>query len=282
MSQYPEAVQPVTDPLCQASGCRATSATGEQLPPSAGPRPAVPGTALCTVHHGIFARALNELVGVWADLQTALYRSPKGPKNSGVQTSGVSDLSSSWNPYASEVMADITEWTSRTVNLVLAWHPVPPPELRVWIRKRTTRDPSTGKRTVREYEHKQIIEFVHSITAETETPVALATLQRHYARWLSGYPGEDALGPALLADALRLLQQARAAVQQDSVRRVGTSMGFLCLEQVDVPGLSLLACDAPMSILLDAYGKPGALVCSRHPRTHRVYPPVEWMGWDLG
>lgn len=281
MTQYPSWAGRPEHTHCEANGCHATvPGESSELPDGTVARTAVPGTGLCRTHHERFGRVVNDMVGLWSQLEGALYRRSSGATNQKVQTSGVTDLSASWNPHASEVMADVREWAAFLVRTVLRDCPPPPPDVRKWMRPVSVRDEHTGQRITQPsfYEHVQTIEHNHTITRMTPTPVALAALARHYGRWLSYYPGIVPLGPALLADALRLRAQAIAAVQADPVRRIAADLE--CAQQVADEQLELLRCGARMVVILDGNGLPGLMVCSEHPKTHHQYPQDEWMGWS--
>jgi len=200
----------------------------------------IPGTALCANHHNQFGRLLGDLVTLWGDLEASRTRKSSTPANDRVKSSTFFDVSSSWNPHAAEELHHIADWARFLVRTI-------------------TRDLDD-----------------RVLTEKTPVPVTLATIQRHYARWLSGYPGIAPLGLALLQDARDLRRTALAAIQQEPVRRVGYK-GVTCAATVDHDGFRELFCDAPLVVVLDHYGNPGVLVCSQHPKTHYQYPREEWM-----
>ncbi len=250
MNDYPSWIVSPTSELCVAQGCRQKDA--------AGPRVAAPGTDLCHWHHASFARTLGDLAHMWPDLEHALYRKKAGGKpNSRVHTSGVSDLSQSWNPHVTEVMAQIADWAGFLVRVVLSERPLPPTQVL---------DTDSGRTW---------LERAHGIRTDMSTHLQLATLARHHARWLSGYPF---LGPHLLADAYALRMDAIRAIDSDPVFRVGVKEA-VCGEVIDqVTNTITTICAATMVAILRADGRPSVIVCSAHPKTHRQYTLTEFMG----
>lgn len=263
MFDYPHWVTPSTSEYCAAPGCRRKPTDYEIVEAAVlrtaleeGPRWAVDGSDLCNWHHARFPRALNDLVGLWPDLERALYRKSSGQANTAVQTSGVSDLAQSWNPHVTEVMAEVRDWTAFLVRVVLAERPLPPAEI----------DFVAGGRT--------IIERSHGIRTDMTPPIQLATLARHHSRWLSGYPF---LGPYLLADADELRRKAMNAISAEPVRRVGLK-GLVCAQVVGemMPGIDM-TCASALVAILNEDNKPSLIVCAAHPHTHHQYTPAQFM-----
>jgi hypothetical protein len=264
MNDYPHWVVYEKPEHCVAPGCRHKLSPEERLKRSAlgldvteGPRFAVHDTDLCNWHHTQFPRVLTDLVEHWSLLEKALYRPSTGQANTAVQTSGVSDISQSWNPHVTEVMADVADWTGFLVRTVLRERPVPMPSIIEGAAGRT------------------YIEHSHGLSQRTPVKLQLAALARHHARWLSGYP---TLGPALLMDALSYRYQVLQALGADPVRRVGIK-GAVCGHVVDQLGDRDLTCPAPMVAILTPDDRPSLMVCSIHPKTHRQYTATEFMDW---
>lgn len=266
---------PSTATHCTVDGCRQQ---GDLAVPDAGPRIAVPGTDMCTVHHARFARILKQLALTARLLKVAAYsKRPADPDAPKVRTSGIADVSAAWNPAATEALSSIADWTRYLVRMVQTEAPLPPAEERVWIRNRTVRDPHSGLvvRGAGRYTHRQVVEHHHAIDESTDTVLALAALARYYARWLSGYPS---VGPDLLAEAVDHAQAAQRALNGPVVRRARVP-GASCRESVLLGPLEV-ECGAEMFVLVDM-DKPdseaaGRMLCSQHPESHHVYEPHEW------
>lgn len=235
MNEYPSFRSRSTAVSCQVPNCD---------------RPNVPDTDMCTLHHERFPRVLLDLANMWGDLETALYRRSSSQANTKVKSSSLVDLSSSWNPHATEVMSQLAEWTDFLVRIV--WNEHPPTFARMEF------------------------DFARIQGGALRTPVALAKLARHFGRWLSSYPGQPPLGPDLLRAAQALRADGLRAIQSEPVRRVGYK-GLMCSETIGGDEFQDLFCDSPMAVILDQNGNPGLLVCFRHPKTHYQYQHDEWM-----
>lgn len=270
MHQYPT-TPPSTAAFCFADGCLAPPSEPGAAPVA---RPAVRGTDLCLVHHTQFQRVLKSLAIAAGELASAAYRKRSGdPESARVRTSGVADVSAAWNPAATEALSVLADWSTYLVRTILKEAPLPAPEVKTWIRNRTVRDEHTGRiiRGAGRYVHKQVIEHHHAITLDTPTPLALATIAKHYAGWLSAYPE---VGPTLLAEAVDHARAAQRALNAPPVRR-GIVSGAACPETIAVDGLDLV-CGSAMFALIDDDDRVGALLCSRYPESHRRFEPAEW------
>jgi hypothetical protein len=231
---------------------------------------------LCVIHHTQFERTLHEL----ASLVTMLERDPlqrasgagDGPK---VQTSGFADLSSLWNPKASQALVDVAEWTSYLVRKVLQDSPLPKPKPRTVVRTVHSFD-RDGRRVDERRRMTLHLDHFHALTAETRTSLALAALSQHYARWLTSAPGPD-LGPGLLNDARMFARGAVSAMEISPIRRVMVR-NATCQQTIIDPLFGELTCSAPMVGILDSEARrPSELVCSTHPDTHVKYSADQWM-----
>lgn len=244
MNLYPPGVAPSTAVLCVAPGCAINPTKLQHGEPSR-PRDVVPGTDLCQWHHARFRRLLGDLTTLWSPLENALYRRPAGPKNTRVATSGHSDLAQSWNPAATEVLADIRDWAKLLLRLTIWKH---------------TLDPEAA---------------TSAAQLTDPTPLILASLQIHDARWLSSWPTQ---GPHLLERAEELRTEADRALTAPTVRRLRIRAA-ICGHHVDDFAGMPLTCPEPMVALLGDDDRPTRFVCSAHPNTHRQYTRDEFSQW---
>jgi hypothetical protein len=244
---------------CQAPGCRRTHNTPALAEAVPTPRDVIADSDLCSWHTRHFGRVLADLSGVWPVLEQSVYRKTGGgEENQRVQTSGIVDISQSWNPHVTEVMTELAEWTAYLVRTVLHYRLLPESSI------------------VDEDEHgRHVAVHARGLTTRTHTRDALAALALHDAVWLAGTP---TLGPSWLADAQDLRMAAVRAIDSDPVRRVGIS-GAVCGETVVDAGLGPVSCLSTMVAIIsaDVEGRPSVIVCAEHPKTHRSFTRAEWM-----
>ena len=267
-TEPPAGVEPTKEPrYCSAPGCRLNPNTpAGALAPV--PRYALEDTELCAWHHARFAHTLKTLAIRWPDLEHALYRRASGRASERVHTSGITDISSSWNPNVTEIMADIRDWTSAAVLLVLNWKPVPAPDIRT--------DEITDEEGNLTAINTTTSTYAHGITVDTTTRIALAALAEHHARWLSGLPE----GPDYLVHVEGLLAAADKAIKTPSVHRLELS-GATCQSPEVLEDGTIAICGAQMVFIERDVLTPGKLVCSAHPNTHRSWAPTDFMQWAL-
>jgi len=283
MNQYPQSVTPSTSTSCTAPGCRINPTAdaalvarmvGEDAPA----RHAVQGTDLCNWHQAQFPRILKDLVTLWPDLEAALYKRASSDSNERVQSSGVVDLSQSWNPAASEIMADITEWTAMLVRTVLAGFQLPEDAAETKQRNsiKTNED---GSAVVLGWTETRTTVHAHAaaLTKDAGTRLRLSILARHYARWLTSYPG---IGPDALASAHEHRYAAGKAIDSAPVRRVRLGSAT-CGHIVEDPELGPVSCMAPMVAVFPTKedARPSVMMCTVHPKTHPQFSKAEWMTW---
>lgn len=207
--------------------------------------PVVPGTDLCGGCHSRFPRLLADLVGYWAPLQEAHVKRPT--KNYAADRvsggGGVSDAGALWNPAARVAIVELVEWTRFVMRTI--------------IRERR-------------FYPSDILGFVDDTS--TPIPIALAQLARHHARWLTSYP---TLGPALLADTIRLRLLAMKALDQPPVRHI-TMTDMFCDEVVQETDYGKVVCGAALVgvIPTDAAWAietgPALILCSANPAHARI------------
>jgi hypothetical protein len=212
------------------------------------PRPTVPGTDLCGPCHQGFVRNLMTIVEMWGSLQAAILRSTSGGDASGVRaSSGPTDTTSSlWNPAATLVRRDITDWAGFLHRTIAA--------------ERGDLDWSSW-----EY-------------AEDEDPrTTLATVIRWHARWLSHHP---ALGFDVVDDAARFVFGVHRALQSTPVTRI-TLAGHRCQEVMRETSYGPILCEGQLvGVLREAADdRPSEILCSNNP-THRI-PASEWVLLDV-
>ncbi|MEP6477828.1 MAG: hypothetical protein ABJB03_00425 [Rhodoglobus sp.] len=279
-AEYPSWVGPSQNLFCVAAACRLNPNTDEgrravKLTGRADTaRFAVPGTDLCAWHHDHFKRVLTDLLTTYPDLERALYRRPSGESNSPVKTSTVSDISSSWNPHATEMLSAVAEWTEYIVRVIITQRPTPPSTLTTWPRAEVVFQPD-GSKTTRHWMETKTVEYSHGINPSAPTRLALGVIVSHHAHWLSSYPD---LGPAWMREAEKLRINVMNAIDAQPVRRVGLRDSW-CQETVDELGDDQLTCSAPMVGILGQDNRPSLVVCAAHPKTHRTYTRDEWRTW---
>ena len=269
MTNYPAWIQPTHNQYCRAAGCAKTNlnADGGDLVP----RLATAGTDLCAVHHQRFPRILRDLVTLHGDLQQAAYTKTQRPDAAAVQTSGMQDVGAYWNPHATVVRAELTDWTRFLVRLILCEKPVPEPTVRFYVHKTVTW--KYGIRVVHREPVRQVVEHTHGLGEDMEPRLQLARIATHHAGWLSAYPF---VGPYLLADALQHRDLAIRALSAEAVKRVQLQHGH-CREYLEDGDYGPLICGAPLYAILRPgdHGKPSEILCSTNPR-HTQLPRPLW------
>jgi len=282
MHSYPQHVAPSTTDYCLAPGCRInpTSDTALAAAILGAPlaRHAVPGTDLCNWHQAQIPRILNDLVRLWPDLEAALYRKTGGSQNDRVQTSGIVDISQSWNPAVSEIMADVTEWTTRLARTVLDDFTLPAASVDTVVQKSIVfaANPEDGSSVVQKTQTRTTV-HTHRLASVTGTRMQLSVLGRHYAHWLASYPG---LGSSILADAFEHRYAVTKALDSTSVRRVrfpAAQCGHVAVDEQ----LGALSCMGSMiAVFPDPDDlRPTVVMCSIHPKTHPQFTPDQFMSW---
>jgi hypothetical protein len=278
MHSYPNRVNPSTTVTCTAPGCRHTptgpTALAEALDLVTA-RPAVEGTDLCQWHHKQLPILLADLARLWPDLETGLYRKASGELNERVQSSGIVDISQSWNPDVSEIMTAIEEWTAFLVRKVLSDYALPEDASEVSTLKVIVHG-EDGTSLETRTETKTTV-HAHALAGVSGTRLALSVLARHYASWLSSYPR---LGPSVLADAYEHRYAAIQALKTMPVRRVRLA-NATCGQVITDPDLGAVSC---MGIMVAVFQnpdeqRPSVMMCSVHPKTHPRYSKAEWMTW---
>lgn len=273
MTAYPAWVRPATTEYCVAAGCRRRPVDDE---PEAAPTPrrAVRGTDLCEVHHDRFPRVLGDLVTLARELEAAQVRRPAPSAGGAVQTSGVSDVGSFWNPAASAVLNEIADWAGFLGRVVVREYQLPDPRSRTFTHKTVSWTPD-GTRVEQAWDVTDVERVTHGF-AGTEPPrTLLAIAAKHYGRWLTSYP---ALGPALLEDAITFRMQAVRALDITPVRRLRVA-GYTCGHVIEDTEWGQLLCGAALSAILrpEDGNRPSQILCSTDPFGHPQLPRDQWM-----
>jgi hypothetical protein len=257
---YPPFARPPADGLCAVPGCRATAESG--------PRIAVPGSETCGVHRRQFRGSLMALARGWEPLEQSI--------------AGGGVVGTSWNPRASQLRTEISDWTGFLVRTIRGSYDLPAPEIRRWPRTETLVQPD-GSKVVRRYEVIQHLAYEHWVSERRHTADALTAIAANYASWLAGFPG---LGAALVDDAAEFTRRYDTAVKASPVRR-RLIPGAICGQLLDAE--LGMRCAAPMHVTLDtvddpdfedaAWRKQGLMQCSDRPEEHRTYKVEEWAAW---
>jgi hypothetical protein len=281
VSDYPAGVLPSTTLTCLFPGCsdapKLLGAYARRViagkPPTMKPRPAIPGTDLCGIHHGEFAHHLREMVTIIPQLHLSVLRTPKKELRERVQTSGVSDGGALWNPAATVTLNRITEWTAILVRRVLEQRTLPEPPKVDYVYPVSR----TGTRLVGPPQRRILIGVSHGLTIHTDTRLALMALYRHHARWLSSYPG---VAVALLEGARSLMVQAYQALDAQPMRRITlrATCGFI----VEETAYGEIACEGTLYglVAVDGDPRPTAIVCASNPE-HRIDRPNDKLWLDI-
>lgn len=236
MTAYPSWVIFPRNPLCVNAGRR-----------NHPDRPAVVGTELCGPCHRQFGEVVKHIRDVWRDLTDSVMRAPARVYDQPTSRSGdTPDVSSYWNPAATLVIQDISEWAAflhRTI-----------------ISERRDLDWSDWRYVDRE-----------------DTLVTLSLIAKWHHRWLSHHPS---LGAGLLADAQRFSWAIEKALNTVPMQRV-TLTGHLCREVIAETSYGVIVCEGQLVGVLRATDdrNPSTIVCSNHP-DHRI-PMEEWAHLDL-
>jgi hypothetical protein len=244
---YPAFVAPTTAKYCRRSGKRGHT----QI------RPVVPATDLCRECHAEFARNLTHLVTYWADLRESVMRAParvydQTPISGGGGDDTRRDVSSYWNPAATLVLRDVTDWAGYLARIV------------------GQQQPTDG------FQFPTVRADVLAGWADptiAETPYALAALERTSARWLSSYP---TVGPSLLEDSRRYLWATQRALQTVPVRRIDARDRYCGHVITETDHGDVICYGTLVGVIRDPQGdRPSEILCSNHP-DHAI-PASEWI-----
>ncbi|PPF64557.1 hypothetical protein C5E11_03980 [Clavibacter michiganensis] len=281
MSDYPTGVLPATTTACLFPGCsdapKLLGAYARRViagrPPTMKPRPAIPGTDLCGIHHHEFAQHLRELVTIIPQLHLSVLRTPKKELRERVQTSGVSDGGALWNPAATVTLNNITEWTQIVVRRVLEQRPLPEPGSVSY----QFPESKIGTRLIGPPARRVLVKSSHGLTVHTDPRLALMALHLHHARWLSSYPG---VAVALVQGARSLMVQAWRALDAQPMRRITlrATCGFI-IEETEY---GEIACEGTLYGLVPVDGdpRPTSIVCATNP-AHRIDRPGDKLWLDI-
>jgi hypothetical protein len=220
-------------------------------------RPVIQGTDLCGPCHGRFPRILNDIVDGWSTLAGAVVKRPTQQYKERVQTSGVSDGASLWNPAATLVMVDIADWVGFLARTIIREHPLPP--AREHSRHGGRGEPSP-----------------FALDPDASTPLTLAVIARWHYRWLSHYPG---LGESVFRDALLYRDAGVRALNVDAVKPARIKDAY-CQREVENSNWGPILCMGQLVAIMTDEGTPAKIICTNHP-DHEV-PRSEWIHLNAG
>lgn len=258
MTAYPSFVPPATAKWCARSGLKHGHAIT---------LPAAPGTLLCSRCHNRFATLLAGLVHSWPILQQSVmrassrvYRERVGGGDGGAS----SDAGTFWNPAATQVLRDITEWTGSLVRAV--HHDRADIDRWVWPEPflRSTDPTSSGR-----YTRPQL--------PAADTLAALAWLQRWHSHWLSYHPAD---GADWLDDIQRLSFGTNRALESRPVQRI-TLPNARCQRTLEETDLGPILCEGQLVAVVPPPGDDTdtQVLCALNP-SHLVHSS-EWIRLDL-
>lgn len=266
MDQYPATVTPTTVIHCQAAACRRERGSDE-------PRFAVAGTDLCNWHHARFPRILLDIAGSWNLLEASLVRRGSSEYKERVQTSGIADVATLWNPTAATAIDEITHYTKFLSRMVLRFRPLPADEITEVDRHQVYYD-DLGQQQVKHFTDRKVVTHSHSLTGQEPVAEQLSRLAHWHSRWLSGYPGEGAI---FLERAIENRANLMLALEAPSIRRVGLRNMFCSDAIANDDALGEIVCGAPLVGILPAdTDQPSTILCSRNP-THTKITREQWM-----
>lgn len=254
MSEYPAWTRPTVRTTCARSG-------RGQHPV----RPVLTNTDLCGPCHGQFPRILQNIINAWPDVQDSVMRRPAReytgmPGGSG----GTKDASTYWNPAATMVLADVTDWYGFLARTIASERPAP--HARPFI------GPITADQHRRAETGRAV--FTWSLDGTEEPRLGLAAIIRWHHRWLTHHP---ALGAALLDDAHRFQWAIGKALDPaaEQVTRI-TLDGHLCQIAVEQTTYGDRLCEGQLvGIIRPAdHDKPSAIMCTINPG-HAI-PADQW------
>lgn len=232
MSTYPQWTKPTLSTNCVRRGIN-----------NHPDRPTVPGTDLCGPCHTTFTRTLADILEWWPALQRAVMKRPDNDNVGMPSGSGGTkpDLGSYWNPAATLVIADITDWAG-------------------FLHRTIIRERGDLNWTGWAYE-------------DGEDPrITLATIVKWHARWLTHHP---ALGAALAADAQRLHYGMQKALDSKPMQR-RTLEGHTCRKVVSADDNWTQYCEGQLYSVLDPDGgRESRVLCGNHP--DHIVLPHEWI-----
>lgn len=234
MQGYPEHVAPSTSTECGAQSCG---------------RPPVPTADLCPQHVEELTRVTAQVAGLMVPLRSSTLRvtshqsfaaSPSTP------SAMPRDVSSSWNPAATPVAAQVDDYAGFLARTVL--------------RERTLPAGQTP-----------------GFTLNDRPVVQLTVIARRHCGWLGRYPD---LGPDILDSMRGLLRRVESALSTTPVRRVlleRDGEAIRCRDVVLETDLGPVLCESPLAAILTTgdHGKPSRIVCTAD-RDHTSYAPSEW------
>lgn len=261
MSEYPAGVQATTRKLCARSKKH-------------GLRPVLAGTDLCGPCHALFPRVLADLINVWPDLQESVMRRPARVYTDMPSGGGeLKDASSYWNPAATMVIADVTEWYSYVGRHIGEHRPAPADLV---IPAAPFIGPLNRHATVKAREMVSRSVFTWSLDGTEEVRLGLAALVKWHHRWLTHYP---TIGAALLEDALRFQWAIQQALQVVPMLRI-TLPGSYCQVIMEETALGQRLCEGQLvGVIRHQEDGPTAIMCSNHPE-HAI-PVSDWILLDV-
>lgn len=218
----------------------------------------IPGTDLCGPCHGRFPRVLADIVDAWPTLRDSVVKKPTQQYKERVQTSGVADASSMWNPAVTLVMVDVEDWTAFLARTIIYEHPLP-----------------AAKEHARHHAGRHE-PSPFAIDPDGSTPLTLAVIARWHYRWLSHHPS---LGASLLSDAEMYRDAASRALQMDAVKPARIKDAYCQREVSDTPFGPIL-CMGQLVAIMSEDGSPSKIICTNHP-DHEV-ARSEWIHLDAG
>lgn len=259
MSEYPAFTMAATRRVCARTGRKHVE------------RAVLTGTDLCGPCHGLFRRVLVEIIEVWPALLESVMRRPARvysdmPGGGGEQK----DASSYWNPAATMVIADLTDWYGYLARTIRKSRPTPADRVRDVA-------PIIGPPTQAvAWSSKQVIERTVSswaLDGTEDVRLGLAAIVRWHHRWLTHYPG---VGEVFLDDALRFQWAIARALETIPVQRY-TITGAYCQHVMEETPLGPRLCEGQMvgTLRQDHDDKPSEILCSNHP-DHEI-PQRDWI-----
>ncbi|TFC30096.1 hypothetical protein E3O55_08400 [Cryobacterium sp. MDB1-18-2] len=217
---------------------------------------------------------LSDLINVWPELLESVMRRPARvytdmPGGGG----GDKDASSFWNPAATMVIADVTDWYGLVGRTIAKERPTPADlvaPVAPFIGPLTL-----AKSTAREQMQSRTV-FTWAIDGSEDVRLGLAAVVRWHHRWLSHYPG---MGVSLLEDALRFEWAISRAMQTMPVQRY-MMPGALCQVVMEETELGVRLCEGQMVGIKRRPDDddPSELLCSNHPE-HAI-PRRDWILYD--
>jgi len=264
VSDYPAGTRAATRTTCARSGRHHVE------------RAVLAGTELCGPCHALFPRVLQDLVNTWPTLLASVMKRPARVYRDMPGGGGDKDASSYWNPAATMVIADITDWYGFMGRLVQRDRPAP---AAVQLRQMPRFIGPLRHGEVRADTERTV--FSWAINGTEDTRLGLAAVIKWHHRWLSHHP---TLGAELLDDAVRWQWAMDQALESTPVRRIRLP-GHFCQVIVEETPIGLRLCEGQLvGVIQRPAGetpsgpggeKPSSLLCSNCPG-HAV-PAMDWI-----